>query len=148
MRCPKCGGAALTDIGQHAGCTQCGGLFVTEAAFAEMLATMSAGSEAVRTVASYSIGTERCAHLCPRCGDAMLSSSVERLAVERCALHGFWFDRTELERALAAGVSAEQGIADGGEDALGRVAETAVAMTLGGALALLVRYISQAMRRL
>ena len=134
-------------MGPHQGCARCGGLFVTEAAFAEMLATMSSGSEVMRTLASYPIGTERCAHVCPSCGVAMLSSSIERLPVERCALHGIWFDRTELERALAQDVTADQGIADGGEDALGRVTEVGVAMTVGTALALLVQYISRALMR-
>jgi len=145
MNCPKCNGAVLTDAGKHAGCTQCGGLFVTEADFGEMLTTMSTGAN-VRTVASYPIGTEPSGHTCPRCGDAMLSSTLERLAVERCARHGIWFDRTELERALAPGTNAERGIADGGEDALGRVTEVAVGMTVGGALALLVRYLSRVLR--
>lgn len=77
----------------------------------------------------------------------MLSSSIERLPVERCARHGIWFDRTELERALAQDATAQQGIADGGEDALGRVAETAVAVTVGGVLALLVRYIARVFLR-
>jgi Zn-finger nucleic acid-binding protein len=147
MQCPKCAGAALTATGPHNGCPQCGGLFVSEASFDEMLVTMSSGSDVVRTILNYPIGTERCAHACPQCGDAMRSSSIERLAVERCAVHGIWFDRTELERALAPEVTAQQSVADGGEDALGRVAETAVAVTVGGALALLVQYIGRMLRR-
>ena len=143
MECPKCKGAALVASGPHKGCTQCGGLFVTDAAFGEMLETMSAG----RSLASYPIGTQWCAHLCPDCGDVMMSSSIEQLAVERCARHGIWFDKTELERALAQDISDRGGIADGGEDALGRAAEVTVAVTVGGALALLVQYIGRVIRR-
>jgi Zn-finger nucleic acid-binding protein len=145
MQCPKCTGAALAASGQHQSCAQCGGLFVTEASFADMLQTMSSGSDE-RTLEHYPIGTEHCAHACPHCGVAMLSSSIERLPVERCAQHGIWFDRDELERALARDVTAQHGIADPGEDALGRVAEAAVAVTLGGALALLLRFLARLMR--
>jgi hypothetical protein len=121
---------------------------VTEAAFDEMLVTMSSGTDVMRTVADYPIGIERCAHVCPRCGVAMLSSSIEQLPVERCSLHGIWFDRTELERTLAQDMPAQEGNADGGggEGALGRVAETGVAVIVGGALALLARYIARLMR--
>jgi len=147
MQCPKCSGATLTAAGQHRACEHCGGIFVSEAAFAEMLATMSASGDTQRTLADYPIGTEPCAHACPHCSGAMLSSSIERLHVERCAVHGIWFDRTELERALAQDVTTQQGIAHPGDDALGRVAETAVAVASGGAIALLVQYIGRVLLR-
>ncbi len=147
MECPKCKGVALTPTGAHQGCSQCGGVFVTEAAFGAMLETMSAGSGVMRTLANYPIGTQWCAHLCPDCSDVMMSSSIERLAVERCVRHGIWFDKTELERALAQDVTADHGIGDSGEDALGRVVEVGVAVTVGGALALLVQYIGRVLKR-
>lgn len=41
------------------------------------------------------------ARRCPECGFAMHPVIIDAVAIERCAEHGCWFDRGELERIAA-----------------------------------------------
>jgi Zn-finger nucleic acid-binding protein len=98
-------------------------MLASEAILDEMLAMLDSAADPLdrRTLADWPITDELSTRRCPACPERMRVATMERVAVERCAAHGVWFDRGELERVLTPEVSAQsfandydlrQGIAD------------------------------------
>lgn len=97
-KCPRCA-VELQDARSVRGCPACGGLFVQEGVLTEMVQRMLPPGPLVR------LQLELLAHAdpplgCPACGDTMEQSKLLQVPIERCAKHGVWFDRDELERVL------------------------------------------------
>ena len=97
LRCPACAGSPLAFRGDQWTCEICTGSFVENAALAQMIAELT-GALWEPPAPSSVAGTRAC----PACGDTMMVESMEEVAIDRCSPHGVWFDRGELETALAA----------------------------------------------
>jgi Zn-finger nucleic acid-binding protein len=95
--------ARTTSAGGHdlATCERCGGAWMDVADF---LAELRAAQPklAFDELMEHNDGTPR--RPCPRCGEIMSIVWLEFLQLDQCAAHGVWFDRGELERALAGDV--------------------------------------------
>ncbi|MEO8702443.1 MAG: FHA domain-containing protein [Kofleriaceae bacterium] len=104
--CPRCT-AALEDAGSARGCRTCGGLWLDEAVLEEMVLAMRPGRPLDRL--ELDVVARAAAPLaCPACGDPMQATEVHEIPIDRCAKHGVWFDKTELELALRS--VAERGL--------------------------------------
>ena len=93
MQCATCS-SPLTSTGKTFRCT-CGGTWVPEAAFVEMVAVMREG----RVIIPWQerAGDER---PCPQCHARMTPCALRGVALDRCDPHGIWFDDAELQRVL------------------------------------------------
>jgi Zn-finger nucleic acid-binding protein len=97
-KCPRCA-VELVDARSARGCRACGGYWVEEPVLTEMVLAMlpprplSRLALAVLDRSEAPIG-------CPTCGDAMQSTSIHEVILDRCVKHGIWFDARELEDAL------------------------------------------------
>src|SRR5512143_1941211 len=82
-------------------CDRCGGAWM---ATDDFLAELHAAQPARRIdeLMEHNDGTPR--RPCPRCGERMSIAWLELLQLDQCAAHGVWFDRGELDRALAGDV--------------------------------------------
>jgi len=87
MRCPACSDAQLD---RHGNCHTCGGIWLPSELVRERLASSPAF-----TGGGYS---ER--H-CPMCDETMDEPLVFDIPIDRCAAHGMWFDKKELEQVIA-----------------------------------------------
>lgn len=115
LECPRCsGGLALCDNGgteTFTECTSCGGLWLTEATFAEL----SSRSE-TRAARALMPGGGAADDLpprprqpvqylrCPECTQLMHRKSYAKrsgIVIDWCRGHGYWFDTHELEHILA-----------------------------------------------
>jgi Zn-finger nucleic acid-binding protein len=97
--CPACGGALLEASlrWRVESCAGCGGAFVEEAVLAEMMREM--GAPAGPTFEAREHGPQR---RCPGCAAPMAWVALATFPLERCAAHGIWFDKEELQQALHA----------------------------------------------
>ena len=86
MRCPACSDA---DLDKHGNCRACGGVWLEE----ELVRDRVARSLAF-TGGGYS---ER--H-CPRCDEKMDEPLIFDVPIDRCAAHGMWFDKAELDEVI------------------------------------------------
>ena len=87
MRCPACNDATLD---RHGSCHTCGGAWLDEDLVHERLA-----QEPAFTGGGYG---ER--H-CPVCDETMDEPLIFDIPIDRCAAHGMWFDKAELEKVIA-----------------------------------------------
>lgn len=83
-------------------CDDCDGLFVENGAL-EALVTEMSGQPWQLPPVSGAPGGRRC----PACASALAVEPLEGETVDRCAEHGVWFDRAELEGALQHAVGVE-----------------------------------------
>lgn len=79
-------------------CEECGAAWMDTADFLALLRDHQPRL-AVDELLEHNDGSPR--RPCPRCGDKMAIVWVEYLKLEQCRDHGVWFDRGELDRALA-----------------------------------------------
>ena len=96
--CPDCG-VALEPYGTRLGCDRCGGTLVTEVELVEMMHALD-GETTSRTLA-WPTTRHPSRRKCPRCAAMMSGARMEGVAVERCDLHGIWFDHGELAKVVA-----------------------------------------------
>ncbi|CAN5700138.1 hypothetical protein BH11MYX1_BH11MYX1_07140 [soil metagenome] len=88
----------LTEAGAVRACTQCHGQWATLASLVEMARVMTVPNEP-------RLEFERDARTpiaCPSCSNAMGTWKYHQIELDRCAQHGIWFDRDELEGVLRA----------------------------------------------
>lgn len=85
MRCPACPDASLD---KHGSCRSCGGVWLSEELVRERLPIAFTGG-------GYS---ER--H-CPACDETMDEPLIFDIPIDRCATHGMWFDKAELDQVIA-----------------------------------------------
>lgn len=107
--CPRCG-TALTPVGRRWSCAGCQGLLLTEAEVSELVAEMLQGTYSTlgwnaRVVEPQPLvlparTAPGDALTCPRCTTHLTPVTLYGIDVDRCAAHGLWFDRAELESAL------------------------------------------------
>jgi hypothetical protein len=76
-------------------CAQCAGTFVQNAAFEAMAQDISNDYFELPAPTG-----EPGPRACPVCAQAMVVDAVEKVAIDRCAAHGIWFDANELSVAL------------------------------------------------
>jgi Zn-finger nucleic acid-binding protein len=97
-RCPRCG-TDLTQAGSVRACTSCRGMWVQE----DILITMAANMFAPPKRAPVPLVPQTRQPLpCPSCREAMATWTLHAIAIDRCAAHGLWFDRDELQIVLRA----------------------------------------------
>jgi Zn-finger nucleic acid-binding protein len=94
--CPACK-IALAISGHRYLCEQCTGVFLENGAIVELM-TEARGEPWALPPAEGPPGQAAC----PVCSDPMSMERIEMLEVNRCALHGVWFDRDELAASLLA----------------------------------------------
>lgn len=82
-RRPRCR-VELIETGTVRSCTACRGQWATQAALLDMAAEMTRPGPP------------------GSCGDAMGTWRFHAIELDRCAKHGIWFDRDELESVLYA----------------------------------------------
>jgi len=81
------------------GCEQCQGLWLEEPMLTEMVLKMLPPQPHSRLLlAVLQRAGERLP--CPTCGDPMHATEIHGVELDRCAKHGIWFDKPELEVAL------------------------------------------------
>jgi Zn-finger nucleic acid-binding protein len=97
-QCPRCR-VDLVTAGSVRSCPRCNGHWVSVDVLREMAQAMvDAGA-----TAKIQLVADRHPHLpCATCEVPMETWALHGVAVDRCAAHGLWFDRTELEAVLYA----------------------------------------------
>lgn len=97
-QCPRCH-VTLVDARAARACEQCGGLWVEEPVLSEMVLTMLPPQPHGRLLLAV---MQRAGEKlpCPTCGEAMHPTEIHGVELDRCAKHGIWFDKPELELAL------------------------------------------------
>jgi ribosomal protein S27AE len=95
LGCPSCRGTALAYLGDRWACATCAGSFVENAALSAMIVEMAQKPWELPAVS----GTPG-DRACPICQAAMVFEVFEGVPVDRCGVHGVWFDDTELQAAL------------------------------------------------
>ena len=107
--CPACGPTARLRTGRLGAvpiesCDRCDGLFLerdaVERAYASLGARKDRASRRTEVVTSDADVRYRA---CPTCGDLMhrrLLGTGTAVVLDRCSVHGTWFDRGELARAV------------------------------------------------
>lgn len=96
--CPRCA-VELEDARSARGCRTCGGLWIGATVLTDMVLAMLPARPFAR-LAFPPMPRELSAGACPACGDAMEPSSIHAVELSRCAKHGIWFDRGNLEEVL------------------------------------------------
>jgi ribosomal protein S27AE len=94
LECPACD-VSLAYHGDRWACGTCRGLFVENEAFVAMVREMALTAWELPAI----VGTpgERA---CPICKTPMIVEVIEPVTIDRCDVHGVWFDDAELEQAL------------------------------------------------
>jgi len=119
--CPRCNVAL--DPGERGTlkCPECAGAFATDDIVREMLAEL-AGVLKHPPELVYGPHAKPGLLTCPRCVALMQSAELFTIAVDRCAVHGTWFDHEELgsalERALLVAEPVKEGMGSAKEAAL------------------------------
>src|SRR5262252_6111937 len=78
-------------------CPRCGGIWIAEPAFMEMLRATPTAQHPDELL-EHNDGSPR--RRCPHCGELMNIAWIDWLQLDRCDSHGIWLDPGELERAL------------------------------------------------
>jgi Zn-finger nucleic acid-binding protein len=82
-------------------CDRCGGVWLEWTTFVAMWSRVSPdASEPVLTTQPGPAGHRGC----PACGNPMARLLLRAVPIDHCGAHGVWFDRVELEAALAVPV--------------------------------------------
>jgi hypothetical protein len=104
LACPTrgCGGSALRFEVSRWVCHGCEGLFVENAALEALIGEM--GSRPWELPPAAGAPGER---RCPACAATLTVEQLEGVTVDRCAEHGVWFDKAELEAALQHAVGVD-----------------------------------------
>jgi Zn-finger nucleic acid-binding protein len=108
MNCIDCGAPMKTNR------CACGGAWLSEAKIVEMAQDMKGTMVALPWVARK--GDPRA---CPVCAKGMLTVSLVKVALDRCADHGVWFDADELQTVLESASKLPDAILDGPNVKLG-----------------------------
>jgi Zn-finger nucleic acid-binding protein len=95
MKCPKCK-IDLVEAGRTARCNACEGAWVRE----DVLVAMLEQSANVLVELPWRDNVEDHVRVCPECGDGMKTVALGDVALDRCAMHGIWFDAEELAALL------------------------------------------------
>jgi Zn-finger nucleic acid-binding protein len=106
--CPACG-AALAPRGQRLFCDACRGVMVTRDELREMLREIHPKEK--RSLEQQLIplaSDDDGARTCPHCNAKMDAFALNRIPIDQCFTHGFWFDRDELEKVLQGNTSPEE----------------------------------------
>ena len=82
-------------------CDRCGGVWLEWATFVAMWTRIA--PDAREPVMTTRPGATR-QRSCPDCGNPMAPLVLRAVPIEHCGAHGVWFDRVELEAALAVAV--------------------------------------------
>lgn len=89
--CPRCRNVVLQPMTAHGVatlvCARCYGLWLDHAAASSFALTDAAAAPAE-------------ALPCPVCATAMRAWKVRGVVIDRCDLHGVWFDHAELDRVI------------------------------------------------
>ena len=99
--CPVCGEAlheVRTERDRLERCGACSGVWLEWSTFQAMWMRMGPGS-GDPVFAARTDGRERS---CPTCARPMSRVQLRAVPIDHCGVHGVWFDRVELEAALAA----------------------------------------------
>ena len=94
LDCPACG-SPLGYQGDRWACASCHGLFVENEALVAMVREMALAPWDLPRIAGKP--GERA---CPICETPMVVEQLEGVMIDRCDVHGVWFDEHELEQAL------------------------------------------------
>lgn len=121
--CPRCPDTALVTSNTHGiwvmYCARCWGLWVDHAS--------------VRHVAGVAVDGAIAAHgeslPCPICRAGLRAWTARGVVIDRCDVHGVWFDRTELDQLVALARSGAAGL-----DSTAAAAATGVAVVASAAL--------------
>ena len=92
--CPVCK-IALGLHGRRYACEKCSGVFVENAALVELMSEMR--EERWDLPPAEGPPGQRA---CPVCSGVMSTERIQAIELDRCALHGVWFDRDELAASL------------------------------------------------
>ena len=108
-RCPVCGDslrAARSGEDRLERCDRCGGVWLEWTTFVAMWTRVAPDTrEPVLTTRPGALRQRTC----PACGQPMAPLGVRAVPIDHCGAHGVWFDRVELEAALAvAALPADQ----------------------------------------
>lgn len=101
--CPACAGAlheVHTEHDRYRECERCGGIWIEWQTFVTMWLRMTGGTGEPVLDAREGGGDRTC----PVCGNRMAAVKVHAVPIDHCGAHGAWFDKVELEAALAAAV--------------------------------------------
>ncbi|GEM_PF-3613376 len=86
-------------------CGGCEGLFMREAEVEKVVAEAKKKLPSdLPEVTSLDLGAPSAtepARQCPRCMSMMTKHDLHGITIDRCAAHGIWFDREELQNVLA-----------------------------------------------
>ena len=142
--CPTCGpGSSLKArrLGEVAieSCDRCDGLFLARDAVEEAYGRLGARRDRASSVADVVTSDADVRYrACPTCGDLMhrrLLGTGTAVVLDRCSVHGTWFDRGELARAVrfVQGGGREQDAREAARSAaaMARPASPVVTPTLG-----------------
>src|SRR5258708_2150515 len=92
MNCPRCHDAALDEVR----CSRCGGAWISAATIDERVAH---AQHRRRPTLDWQ-PAHRDAIACPACAAAMETLTLFEVPVDRCAAHGVWLDKDELEQIV------------------------------------------------
>jgi Zn-finger nucleic acid-binding protein len=110
--CPRCY-VALAELGITAGtaegCPKCSGVWLDDAAFAEVRTQLYARLAGTPHEDADPRPDRSAPLACPQCKKPMLRTRVGHVEVDVCTGHGTWFDRDELARVAQAIARARAG---------------------------------------
>jgi Zn-finger nucleic acid-binding protein len=95
LLCPACRSSPLRFYGDRYGCDQCRGCFVQTAALEGLVAEMTGEPWSIPAAAG-GFGERSC----PICAAALVVETMSGVKIDRCPIHGVWFDPQELETVL------------------------------------------------
>ena len=95
MNCPVCK-TALAAAGRTYRCQKCDGAWVA----ADVVVPMMEQSASTLVELPWRANTEDHVRACPACGKDMETVALGTVALDRCELHGVWFDARELAEVL------------------------------------------------
>jgi Zn-finger nucleic acid-binding protein len=104
LDCPACG-ATLEPRGVRLFCDACRGVMVTRDELREMLRSIHPDER--RALEQQLVPILGGARTCPQCGGRMDAFAINRIPIDQCFTHGFWFDRDELAKVLQGDTSPE-----------------------------------------